>query len=53
MGEGRHAFVAALEQSLLLRRLGSSKDAGAVVFLMTNRFMNGTTLNLNGGARLV
>lgn len=54
MGEGRDAFVAELEQSLPLHRLGSAKEAGAaVVFLMTNGFMNGATLNLDGGGRLV
>jgi hypothetical protein len=34
--------------------LGTAAEAGAgVVFLMTNGFMNGVTLNLDGGARLV
>lgn len=54
LGEGRDAFVAALEQSLPLHRLGTATEAGAaVVFLMTNGFMNGATLNIDGGARLV
>jgi len=54
LGDGRDAFVAALEQSLPLHRLGSATEAGAaVVFLMTNGFMNGATLNIDGGARLV
>lgn len=54
LGEGRDAFVAALEQSLPLHRLGSATEAGAaVVFLMTNGFMNGATLHIDGGARLV
>ena len=54
LGEGRDAFVAALEQSLPLHRLGTAIEAGAaVIFLMTNGFMNGATLNIDGGARLV
>lgn len=54
LGEGRDAFVAALEQSLPLHRLGTATEAGAAtVFLMTNGFMNGATLNIDGGARLV
>jgi NAD(P)-dependent dehydrogenase (short-subunit alcohol dehydrogenase family) len=37
-----------------LHRLGSATEAGAaVVFLMSNGFMNGATLNIDGGARLV
>jgi NAD(P)-dependent dehydrogenase (short-subunit alcohol dehydrogenase family) len=54
LGDGRDAFVAALEQSLPLHRLGSATEAGAaVVFLMSNGFMSGATLNIDGGARLV
>jgi NAD(P)-dependent dehydrogenase (short-subunit alcohol dehydrogenase family) len=54
LGAGRDAFVAALEQTLPLRRLGTAAEAGAAtVFLMTNGFMNGATLNIDGGARLV
>ncbi len=54
LGEGRDAFVSALEQQLPLHRLGTASEAGAAaVFLMTNTFMNGATLNIDGGARLV
>jgi NAD(P)-dependent dehydrogenase (short-subunit alcohol dehydrogenase family) len=54
LGEGRDAFVAALEQTLPLHRLGTAVEAGAAtVFLMSNGFMNGATLNIDGGARLV
>jgi len=54
LGDGRDVFVAALEQSLPLHRLGSATEAGAaVVFLMSNGFMKGATLNIDGGARLV
>ncbi|WP_460143043.1 SDR family oxidoreductase [Pseudomonas sp. S3_B08] len=54
LGEGRDAFVASLERVLPLHRLGTAAEAGAaVVFLMSNTFMNGAVLNIDGGARLV
>ncbi|CAH0128512.1 SDR family oxidoreductase [Pseudomonas mediterranea] len=54
LGEGRDAYVASLEQTLPLRRIGTAEEAGAAtVFLMTNTFMNGAVLNVDGGARLV
>ncbi|TKD46886.1 SDR family oxidoreductase [Azotobacter chroococcum] len=54
MGEGRDAFITALEQSLPLHRLGTATEAGAAaVFLMTNTFMNGAILNIDGGSRLI
>ncbi|MHC8367284.1 SDR family oxidoreductase [Pseudomonas sp. ZT5P21] len=54
LGDNRDGFVAALEQSLPLHRLGTATEAGAaVMFLITNTFMNGSTLNIDGGARLV
>ncbi|WP_434681007.1 SDR family oxidoreductase [Pseudomonas sp. R1-18] len=54
MGEGRDGFVAALESALPLHRLGTAEEAGAaVVFLMHNGFMNGATINVDGGARLI
>lgn len=54
LGEARDSFVASLEQVLPLHRLGTSEEAGAAaVFLMTNTFMNGAVLNIDGGARLV
>ncbi|MCU9948949.1 SDR family oxidoreductase [Pseudomonas sp. PDM13] len=54
LGDGRDAFVAALEQTLPLHRLGTAAEAGAAtLFLMSNGFMNGATLNIDGGARLV
>ncbi len=54
LGEGRDAYVSAWEQSLPLHRVGTATEAGAAtVFLMTNTFMNGATLNIDGGARLV
>lgn len=54
LGEGRDAYVAGLEATLPLHRLGTPEEAGAaVVFLMTNGFMNGATLHLDGGSRLV
>lgn len=54
LGDGRDAFVAVLEQTLPLHRLGTATEAGAAtLFLMSNGFMNGATLNIDGGARLV
>ncbi|SDA46566.1 NAD(P)-dependent dehydrogenase, short-chain alcohol dehydrogenase family [Pseudomonas sp. NFACC15-1] len=54
MGDARDGFVAALERTLPLHRLGTADEAGAaVVFLMSNGFMNGATINVDGGARLV
>jgi NAD(P)-dependent dehydrogenase (short-subunit alcohol dehydrogenase family) len=53
-GANRDAAVAAMAAGLPLRRLGTAAEAGAaVVFLMSNGWMNGATLNLDGGARLV
>jgi NAD(P)-dependent dehydrogenase (short-subunit alcohol dehydrogenase family) len=54
LGDARDGFVEGLKKTLPLHRLGTPAEAGAgVVFLMTNGFMNGATLNLDGGARLV
>ena len=54
LGAGRDAYVAALQEKLPLRRLGTAAEAGAaVVFLMTNFYMTGETLHVDGGARLV
>lgn len=54
LGESRDAFVGLLRSKLPLKRLGTAEEAGAaVVFLMTNGWMNGATLNIDGGVRLV
>ncbi|WP_244851064.1 SDR family oxidoreductase [Caballeronia sp. SL2Y3] len=54
LGDACDAVVANMEKTLPLHRLGTASEAGAgVVFLMTNGFMNGATLNVDGGARLV
>ncbi|UWU24242.1 SDR family oxidoreductase (plasmid) [Rhizobium sp. CB3060] len=54
LGEGRGAFVESLTRSLPLHRLGTAEEAGAaVVFLMSNGWMNGAVLNVDGGSRLV
>jgi NAD(P)-dependent dehydrogenase (short-subunit alcohol dehydrogenase family) len=54
LGENRDAVVASMRDSLPLHRLGTADEAGAgVLFLMTNGWMNGATLNLDGGSRLV
>lgn len=54
LGAGRDAYVEGLKATLPLHRLGTAQEAGAaVVFLMANGFMNGATLNIDGGSRLV
>ena len=54
LGDGREAFVEQLASTLPLQRLGTAEEAGAaVVFLITNGWMNGATLNVDGGMRLV
>jgi NAD(P)-dependent dehydrogenase (short-subunit alcohol dehydrogenase family) len=54
LGENRDTVVKSMIQTLPLHRLGTATEAGAaVVFLMTNGWMNGATLNVDGGARLV
>jgi NAD(P)-dependent dehydrogenase (short-subunit alcohol dehydrogenase family) len=54
LGANRDGYVAALKQKLPLRRLGTAEEVGAaVVFLMSNGLMNGETLHVDGGSRLV
>jgi NAD(P)-dependent dehydrogenase (short-subunit alcohol dehydrogenase family) len=54
MGSGRDAYVESRTASLPLHRFGTADEVGAaVVFLMVNRWMNGATLNIDGGSRLV
>lgn len=54
LGDQRDAYVASLTEKLPLHRLGTAAEAGAaVVFLMSNGAMNGATLNIDGGSRLV
>ena len=54
LGDGRDAYVNALKEKLPLHRLGTADEVGAaVVFLMNNGFMNGETIHIDGGARLV
>ena len=54
LGQNRDALVAAMKESLPLHRFGTPAEAGAgIVFLMSNGWMNGVTLNLDGGGRLV
>ena len=54
LGAGRDAYVEHLKATLPLRRMGTAEEAGAaVVFLMTNGWMNGETLHVDGASRLV
>lgn len=54
LGAHRDAFVASMQETLPLRRLATPEEVGAaVVFLMSNGYMNGETVHVDGGARLV
>lgn len=54
LGANRDAYVAGVTAKLPLHRLGTAEEVGAaVMFLMSNRFMNGETLHVDGGSRLV
>lgn len=54
LGDAKQSAVDHLSSTLPLGRLGSAEEAGAaVLFLMTNGWMNAATLNLDGGFRLV
>jgi NAD(P)-dependent dehydrogenase (short-subunit alcohol dehydrogenase family) len=54
LGENHDTVVNSMIETLPLHRLGTVTEAGAaIVFLMTNGWMNGATLNVDGGARLV
>jgi NAD(P)-dependent dehydrogenase (short-subunit alcohol dehydrogenase family) len=54
LGPNRDAYVAGVTAKLPLHRLGTAEEVGAaVVFLMSNGFMNGETLHVDGGSRLV
>jgi len=54
LGDARETITAAMRRAAPLQRLGTADEAGAaVVFLMANGWMNGTTLHVDGGVRLV
>lgn len=54
LGEGRDAYITAQSEKLPLHRLATAEQAGAaIVFLMTNEIMNGETIHVDGGQRLV
>jgi NAD(P)-dependent dehydrogenase (short-subunit alcohol dehydrogenase family) len=54
LGEARDTVLPAMRASTPLKRLGTADEAGsAVVFLMANGWMNGATLNIDGGVRLI
>jgi NAD(P)-dependent dehydrogenase (short-subunit alcohol dehydrogenase family) len=53
MGDGRDAYMEYRNASLPLHRFGTAEEAGAaVVFLMTNGWMNGEVLHVDGGSRI-
>lgn len=54
VGGAYEAYVAAVSRGLPLRRMGTAEQAGAgALFLMSNGWMNGATLHVDGGCRLV
>jgi len=54
LGEARDIVLPAMRAATPLKRLGTPEEAGAAtVFLMTNGWMNGTTLHVDGGVSLV
>lgn len=54
LGANRDGYVASVKAKVPLGRLGTAEEVGAaVVFLMSNTFMNGETLHVDGGSRLV
>ena len=54
LGANRDAYVASVAAKMPVGRLGTADELGAaVVFLMANGFMNGETLHVDGGSRLV
>lgn len=53
MGDARDDYVASVEQTHPLQRMGTAEEAAAAtLFLMTHRYMNGAVLNVDGGSRL-
>ncbi|MEU7145677.1 SDR family oxidoreductase [Nocardia sp. NPDC046473] len=53
MGENKNDFFAAIAAANPARRVGSSADISAAAILaLTNPFMTGTTLHVDGGGRL-
>lgn len=54
LGDARDTILPAMRASTPTKRVGTAAEAGAgVVFLMANGWMNGATLNVDGGTRLV
>ena len=53
LGEARDGYVAGLASGMPLKRIGTADEvASAILFLMTNRWMTGETLHIDGGSRL-
>lgn len=54
LGDHRDAVVKHFTDKLLVKRIGKPEDvADAALFLMTNGYITGTTLHIDGGHRLV
>ena len=54
LGEGRQAYFDERTKKLPLKRFGTSEEVGSVaILLMTNGYINGATLNVDGASRFV
>jgi NAD(P)-dependent dehydrogenase (short-subunit alcohol dehydrogenase family) len=53
MGDGKQENLNAIAASLPLKRIGRPEDiAHAALFLMSNSYVTGTVLHIDGGAKL-
>lgn len=53
LGDQRDAYMRRVAENHPLHRWGNANEAAsAVLFLMTNRYMNGAVLHIDGGSRL-
>lgn len=53
VGDARDAWAEIIEANHPLHRFGTAGEAAsAAIFLMTNQYMNGAVLNIDGGSRL-
>jgi NAD(P)-dependent dehydrogenase (short-subunit alcohol dehydrogenase family) len=54
LGAQKAALISATAERLPARRVGTATDAAsAALFLMTNPYMSGATLQIDGGSTLI
>lgn len=54
LGENSKAFLRQIAESLPVGRVGRAEEIGsAILFMMTNSYVNGEVLHIDGGGRLV